>query len=432
MELMPENWNWNGFGAVDLLVPQNCEMERWSVVACDQYTSQPDYWHRVDDFVGDAPSARKMILPEAFLSSGHIVEDSEKAHRTMEEYLNQGIFRRCPDALIYVERWLSNGKLRRGIVGGVDLEQYDYRGEDLTLIRATEGTVLSRIPPRMAVRRGAALELSHVMLLVDDPEQRIIEHLTYETEDMELLYDFDLMEEGGHITGYLLTEEQKEDVRELLADLEDPERFESMYDAPKGAPPMLFAVGDGNHSLATAKAVYQERKEQHPEQDWSTHPCRWAMVELNNLHDESLEFEAIHRVFFHTDPKALLRELMDYYPDTYEGAGEGHVIHYVWEQWEGDITIPESNTQLAVGALQGFLDYYLSRHAGDGYVDYVHGEDVARELGTQKGNIAFLLQPMAKEQLFRGVIHDGALPRKTFSMGSACDKRFYLEAREIR
>ena len=427
-----KNWNWKGFGSVDLLIPKDCDMTRWSVVACDQYTSQPDYWHRVDELVGDAPSTRKMILPEAFLSSGHIVEDSLRAHQTMEEYLRGDFFRRLPDALIYVERWLSNGKLRRGIVGGVDLEEYDYRGVEQPLIRATEGTVLSRIPPRMAVRREAALELSHVMLLVDDRSRRIIEHLTYETEDMELLYDFDLMEEGGHITGYLLTEEQKEDVRELLSELEDQERFEAVYDAPKGSAPMYFAVGDGNHSLATAKAVYQERKEQHPEVDWSRHPSRWAMVELNNLHDESLEFEAIHRVFFHTDPEQLLKEFLEYYPDTYEGAGEGHVIHYVWEKWEGDITIPDPVSQLAVGALQGFLDYYIKRHPGEGYVDYVHGEDVARELAAQKGNIGFLLQPMAKEQLFRGVIHDGALPRKTFSMGSACDKRFYLEAREIR
>ena len=429
---MAENGKWKGFGPVDLLVPKDCDMTKWSVVACDQYTSQPDYWRRVDAFVGDAPSARKLILPEAFLSDGHMVENSRRAHETMEAYLRQDLFRRCPDALIYVERWLSNGRLRRGIVGGVDLEEYDYHGMEQPLIRATEGTVLSRIPPRMAVRRDAALELSHVMLLVDDPEQRIIEHLTYETEDMELLYDFDLMEEGGHITGYLLTEEQKEDVRELLAELDDQERFEQLYDAPRGSAPMLFAVGDGNHSLATAKAVYQERKEQHPEQDWSHHPSRWAMVELNNLHDESLEFEAIHRVFFQTDPEELLREFLDYYPGTYAGVGEGHVIHYVWARGEGDITVPNPDSQLAVGTLQGFLDYFAAKNPGKGYVDYVHGEDVTRTLGTQEGNIGFLLQPMAKEQLFKGVIHDGALPRKTFSMGSACDKRFYLEARKIR
>lgn len=428
---MAERGKWKGFGPVELLVPKNCEMSKWSVVACDQYTSQPEYWQRVDQFIGDAPSARKMILPEAFLSDGHMLENSRQAHETMERYLQEGLFRRCPDALIYVERWLSNGTLRRGLVGGVDLEEYDYHGTAQPLIRATEGTVLSRIPPRMAVRRGAALELSHVMLLVDDPEQRIIEHLTYETEDMELLYDFDLMEEGGHITGYLLNEEQKEDVRELLEALEDQERFESLYDAA-GAPLMLYAVGDGNHSLATAKAIYQERKEQFPDQDWSYHPCRWAMVELNNLHDESLEFEAIHRVVFRVNPEHLLQELLSYYPNTFEGVGEGHVLHYVWEKGEGDITIADPASQLAVGALQGFLDYYVSKFPGESYIDYVHGEDVTRELGSEPGNIGFLLTPMEKSQLFRGVIHDGALPRKTFSMGSACDKRFYLEAREIR
>ena len=422
---------WKGFCPAHLLVPQNCDMKKWSVVACDQYTSQPDYWHRVDAFIGDAPSSRKMILPEVFLGEGHMLEDSQKANETMLKYLDEGLFRRCPDAMIYVERWLANGKLRRGIVGSVDLEQYDYKGSELPLIRATEGTVLSRIPPRMSVRRNAELELSHVMLLVDDPERRVIEHLTYETEEMELLYDFDLMENGGHITGYLLTDEQKEDVCELLNQLNDPELFAEKYDAPN-MPVMLYAVGDGNHSLATAKAIYMEKKEQQPELDWKRHPSRYAMVELNNLHDASLEFEAIHRVYFNTDPERLLDELLHYYPDTHEGAGEGHTFHYIWEKGEGDITVAHPDAQLAVAALQGFLDYYTAKYPGQGYVDYVHGEDVTRELGRQPGNIGFLLPAMKKEQLFRGVIHDGALPRKTFSMGEAHDKRFYLEARQIK
>lgn len=426
---MPDKLNWPGFCPADILIPRNCDMSKWSVVACDQYTSQPDYWRRVDAYIGDAPSTRKMILPEVFLSDGHTLEHTREINQTMEDYLEKNLFQVYPQAIIYVERWLASGKLRRGLVGAVDLECYDYNGSD-TLIRATEGTVFSRIPPRVAVRRDAKLELSHVMMLVDDPEKRVIEHLTYETDDMQRVYDFDLMEDGGHITGYLLTEEQKRDVCELLNQMNDPEEFAEKYDTNRGEAVMLYAIGDGNHSLATAKATYLEQKEDHPELDWEHHPARYAMVELMNLHDESLEFEAIHRVCFSVQPEALLEALVNYYPDTHYGKDQGHVIHYVWEKGEGDITVPDPISQLTVGSLQGFLDYYLI--ANGGYVDYVHGEDVTRELGSQPGNIGFLLPAMSKNELFKGVIHDGALPRKTFSMGDAHDKRFYLEARKIK
>lgn len=429
---MSDKLKWPGFGPADLLVPRNCDMSKWSVVACDQYTSQPEYWKRVDAAIGDAPSSRKLILPEAFLSDGHTLEHSREVNQTMKEYLADGILECYPDALIYVERWLAGGKLRRGLVGAIDLECYDYNGSAETIIRATEGTVLSRIPPRVAVRRDAELELAHVMLLLDDPEKRVIEHLTYETEDMERVYDFDLMEQGGHITGYLLNEEQKAEVRELLMAADDQQLFEEKYDA-KGEPILLYAVGDGNHSLATAKAVYQEKKEGSPEIDWSEHPARYAMVELVNLHDESLEFEAIHRVCFSVKPEEVLQTLIEYYPGTHYGPGEGHSFRYVWERGEGVITIPNPASQLTVASLQGFLDYFLTLKGVEGsYVDYVHGEDVAVELGRQPGNLAFLLPAMGKEELFRSVVHDGALPRKTFSMGEAHDKRFYLEARKIK
>ncbi|MCD7837481.1 MAG: DUF1015 domain-containing protein [Clostridiales bacterium] len=427
---MANKLNWPAFRPADLLLPVGCDMRKWSVVACDQYTSQPDYWQRVADFVGDAPSTLNMILPEFFLREGNTMQRRASINQTMDRYLAEGNFRVCPDALIYVERWLSGGQLRRGLVGAIDLEDYDYDGSQEPLIRATEGTVVARIPPRMAIRRGAALELSHVLLLMDDPEKRIIEQLTYETNDMEMVYDFDLMEQGGHITGYLLTEEQKADICQALNELNDPRRFEELYDA-HGEEPMLFAVGDGNHSLATARACYLEQKELHPELDWEHHPARYATVELVNLHDDSLDFEAIHRVVFSVDPEKLLAALVDYYPGTHYGEGEGQTFRYVWEKGEGAITIPDPVAQLAVGSLQGFLDYYLTAN-DDGYVDYVHGEDVTARLGRQPGNIGFLLPSIHKADLFKGVIHDGALPRKTFSMGEACDKRFYLEAKKIK
>lgn len=299
---------WPGFGPADILLPQNCDLTKWSVVACDQYTSQNDYWQRVAERVGDAPSALKLILPESQLEDGHAAEHIAAIGETMKEYLAAGLFQTYPNALIYVERWLDSKKLRRGLVGAVDLECYDYTPGAGTLIRATEGTVLSRIPPRVAVRRDAALELPHIMMLVDDPDRRLIEHLTYETDRMEQVYDFDLMERGGHITGYLLPPELQVDVAELLADLADPDRFAQRYDAA-GKPVLLFAIGDGNHSLASAKATYEEEKKHTPQEQWAALPSRYALVELVNLHDESLEFEPIHRVCFGVDAPKLLKDL---------------------------------------------------------------------------------------------------------------------------
>lgn len=420
---------WPGFGPADILLPQDCDLSQWSVVACDQYTSQDEYWQRVAERVGDAPSALKLILPESQLEDGHAEEHIASIGKTMEEYLSSGRFRSYPNALIYVERWLDNQKLRRGLVGAVDLECYDYTPGAGTLVRATEGTVLARIPPRVAVRRNAPLELPHIMMLVDDPEQRLIEHLTYETDRMEQVYDFDLMERGGHISGYLLTPELQADVAELLTELADPERFAKQYHAP-GKPVLLFAIGDGNHSLASAKATYEEEKQHTPQEQWAQLPSRYALVELVNLHDESLEFEPIHRVCFDVDVRQLLSDFLQTYPGAHYGVGAGHTISYVWAEEEGQITIPEPTAQLEVGTLQEFLDRWLETHQGS--VDYVHGADVTRELGTKKGNVGFLLPAMGKDQLFKTVIFDGVLPRKTFSMGEAHDKRFYLEARKIK
>ena len=392
-----------GFAPADILIPQNCDLSKWSVVACDQYTSQPEYWERVADYVGNAPSALHLVFPESYLNRPDREEKIREINRTMEEYLADGRFRLLKNSLIYVERWLDNGRLRRGIVGIVDLEQYDYTPGSSALIRATEGTVLSRIPPRVAVRRNAVLELPHVLMLLDDPDCQIIEPLTLETEEMEQVYDFDLMERGGHITGYRLTEAQMDEIAGELAALADPAVFEEKYDAP-GKAPLLFAIGDGNHSLASAKAASEEKKGT-PEAGLA----RYALVELGNLHDESLEFEAIHRVCFGVDGKKMVDALLDYYPGAFLGEGEGQTIRYVMEGEAGTITVPHAPSQLAVGTLQKFLDEYLP--TAGGIVDYIHGEDVTRELGIQSGNIGFLLEPMGKDELFKTVIFDGVLPR---------------------
>ena len=423
------NNQWPGFGPADILLPQNCDLTKWSVVACDQYTSQNDYWERVAQTVGDAPSTLKLILPESQLEDGHFEEHVADINRTMDEYLDQGLFRTLPNALIYVERWLDNKKLRRGLVGVVDLECYDYNAGSSSLIRATEGTVITRLPPRVAVRRNASLELPHIMVLVDDPDKQLIEHLTYETDRMEEVYDFDLMERGGHITGYLVPEDLQADVCEILNTLARPHDFARKYDA-KGKPVLLFAIGDGNHSLAAAKAAYEEKKQHTPQEQWADLPARYALVELVNLHDESLEFEPIHRVCFDVDADELMKDFLAAYPGAHYGEGEGHTITYVFDTEVGKITIPKPTAQLPVGTLQDFLDQWMHTHSGR--IDYVHGDDVTWELGRKPGNIGFLLPAMGKDELFKTVIFDGALPRKTFSMGEAHDKRFYLEARKIK
>lgn len=420
------------FRPADILLPQNCDYDKWAVVACDQYTSQPEYWERVEERVGRAPSALRLILPESSLEGPQVEMDITDINATMAAYLREGRFKTLPGAMVYVERTLLNGAVRRGLVGMADLTAYDYEPGSDALIRATEGVVMSRIPPRIAVRKNAPIELPHAMLLVDDPACAVIEPMAAQTEGMEKLYDFDLMEQGGHVKGWLLGEAQLRQVAEALSALADPEAFAARYDA-QGRPVMLFAVGDGNHSLATAKECYERQKRLVPPEKWDALPARYALCELVNLHDDSLEFEPIHRVVFHTDPQALLDALVRAFPGARRGkepSGDGLPLRYVWAGGEGVVTVPAAGARLPVGALQSFLDDWLMDHPGR--VDYIHGEAVAREFAARSGNIAFLLPPMAKQTLFPSVIHDGVLPRKTFSMGEAHDKRFYLEGRKIR
>lgn len=418
------------FQSADILLPCGCDYEMWSVVACDQYTSQPEYWQRVQTKVGNTPSALHLILPEYRLECGGVELDILSINKTMEQYLEQKQFELYQNAIFYVERTLRNGKIRRGLVGVIDLEQYDYTPGSNALIRATEGTVLSRIPPRVEVRKHAPIELPHVMLLMDDREQSVIEPLSEQTAQMTPLYGFELMEGGGHICGWALNEGQKEQISQSLAALMEQRRFETLYQA-QGKGVMLFAVGDGNHSLATAKECYEQQKKVTPQEQWDTLPSRYALVELNNLHDPSLEFEPIHRVVFDVEPQELLAALCACYPESHPGQGEGHVLHYCYGETQGTITVPHPTAQLPVGTLQAFLDVYVQQHP-DCRVDYIHGADVVQELAQSPNTVGFFLPPMEKENLFPTVIHDGVLPRKTFSMGEAQDKRFYLEARKIQ
>ena len=419
------------FRPADILLPRDCDLSLWSVVACDQYTSQPEYWQRVEERVGRAPSALRLILPESCLEGPDVETDIMEINTTMSRYLREGRFQEYPDSIFYVERTLDSGAVRRGLIGMVDLEQYDYEPGSGAPIRATEGTVLSRIPPRVAVRKNAPIELPHVMLLADDPDRTVIEPLSEHTDEMEPLYDFELMEQGGHLRGWRLTGEQKEQVHTALAALADPAAFRNRYHLVEDLPVLLFAVGDGNHSLATAKECYERQKRLTPPEHWANLPARYALVELDNLHDASLEFEPIHRLVFGAKPEELLEALTEYYPGAKRGDGDGHKLAYVYGETQGVVSVPDPAAQLPVGTLQNFLDWYLARHKGV-RVDYIHGEDVVRKLAAQPDTVGFLLPAMGKEELFPTVIRDGVLPRKTFSMGEAHDKRFYLEARRIR
>ncbi len=418
-----------GFGPADILLPAEADMEKWAVVACDQFTSQPEYWDRVEKFVGDAPSAYRLILPESKLNDPNVDEYIAEINRSMNQYMEQNIFKTLTDSLIYVEREQSDGSIRHGLVGMLDLDCYDFTPGSGALTRATEGTVIERIPPRARVRRNAPIELPHVMVLIDNPEKTVIEPLTAASDSMEKVYDFDLMENGGHIKGFKLSAAQIDAVADALTALTSDKAMQEKY-GMSGIAPLLFAVGDGNHSLATAKACYEEQKQGLSEEEYKKLPARYALVELVNNHDDALQFEPIHRVMFDVDPEALLAAFKEFYPNAYEGKGEGHCFEYVYAGHQGFITVPDPKVQLCVGTVQAFLDKYLKENGKE--LDYIHGDEITRELGTKPGNMAILLPAMGKEQLFKTVMADGVLPRKTFSMGHAQDKRYYVEARKIR
>ncbi|MBQ2830787.1 MAG: DUF1015 domain-containing protein [Oscillospiraceae bacterium] len=418
-----------GFYPSDILLPANADMNKWAVVACDQFTSEPEYWEAVEKQVGDAPSTFRLILPEANLKAPNVDEYIDNINSSMDKYLKEDVFKTLKDSLIYIEREQSDGRIRHGLIGMVDLDTYDFTPGSGALIRATEGTVLDRIPPRAKVRRNAPIELPHVMLLIDNPEKTVIEPLTAAASSMEKVYDFDLMQNGGHIRGYKLSDAQIDAVADALEGLCSDEAMQKKYNV-SGEKPLLFAVGDGNHSLATAKACYEEQKKGLTPEEYLKLPARYALVEVVNNHDDALQFEPIHRVVFDIDGEKMMEEFKKFYPNAHEGEGEGHTIKYNYAGKKGVITVPDPKVQLAVGTLQAFIDDYLKKFGGE--VDYIHGDEVTVELGDKKGNIGFLLPAMGKEQLFKTVMADGVLPRKTFSMGHAQDKRYYIEARKIR
>lgn len=411
----------------DILLPNDLDFSKWSVVACDQYTSQPEYWQEVENYVGDAPSTLKITLPEIYLEKEGVEVRIDAINHTMDEYINSGFLKTLCEKYIYVERTQKNGVVRHGLMGVVDLECYDYRKGSQTLIRATEGTVLERIPPRVRVRENASLELPHIMLLIDDAERTVIEPIVARKADLPSAYSFSLMQDSGSIKGYFVDDAGTQAIDEALCKLADKKFFKEKYNVSDDKGVLLFAVGDGNHSLATAKECYERLKTKLPKEQCENHPARFALVELTNVHDEALEFEPIHRVVFDVDPEHMIAELSNFYE---LGTTGGQEFTYITGGKRETVHVMNPPTNLAVGTLQKFIDTYLEKNGGR--VDYIHGDDVVEELSNNSKNIGFLLPNMAKGDLFQTVILDGALPRKTFSMGHAYDKRFYLEARKIK
>ena len=416
------------FRAADILLPKNVDFSKWSVVACDQYSSEPQYWEKAEEIAKGSPSTLNIIYPEAYLNEPDGDKRIENINRTMEQYLSDGIFKEYSDSLIYVERTQKNGKVRRGIVGVIDLEAYDYSVGSQSLVRATEGTIISRIPPRQRIRKNAPLELPHILMLADDREKEIIEPLSEIKDSLEVVYDFELMQGGGHLKGWLLDDDAKKDVLSKVEKLESEEEFHAKYGID-GKSVLAIAVGDGNHSLATAKACWEEIKKTLSAEQQQNHPARFALAELENLHDDSLEFEPIHRVVFGVEPKSVIDAMYKYYPQISETDNGGQKIVIVYQGIEKTVYITDAPLNLAVGTFQKFMDDYLSENSGE--IDYIHGEDVVRNLTKSENTIGFVFDAMEKNDLFTTVIEDGALPRKTFSMGEAYDKRFYLEAKRI-
>jgi len=433
-----------GIAVPKILLPRaGTDLATWAVVACDQYTSQPDYWRSVDARVGDAPSTARLVFPEVWLGKDDEVR-IPRIQGAMRRYLDERILveREC---FVLVERTTDGPhgrRTRRGLVLAVDLEAYDYMRGSSSLVRATEGTILERLPPRIRIREGAPLELPHIMLLIDDPARTTIEPLFADLAHYEALYDVELMAQGGHLRGWAMPPAAAARIEDALAGLADSTSFRARYGLTEDRPVLLYAVGDGNHSLATAKAVWQKVKATLPPDARGSHPARWALVEVVNVHDEGLAFEPIHRVLFdlRVDFEGALREA---FGDDVRltccdretmfaqaGAGTTHRVGLVRPEGFAVVAFMRPTQTLPVATLQSFLDGFM-KGAGAREIDYVHGDDVVCDLGSKPGQIGLYLPSMDKGDLFRTVILDGALPRKTFSMGEAHEKRFYMECRKI-
>ena len=423
-----------GVKTPDILLPKkDVDTKKWAVVACDQYTSQPEYWESLSEEVGDAPSTLRIIYPEVYLESGEKEKIISSINEKMNEYLEKGIFDEYRDSFILVERTTESGT-RYGLMLALDLEAYSYAKDSKTLIRATEGTILSRIPPRKEIRKDAPIEVPHIMVLISDKDRKIIEPLRDRRNSLSVVYDSDLNKNGGHLKGYLVNADS--DKEAILSG------FESLYNALDPANPLLFAMGDGNHSLATAKSCWEDIKPTLSEEERKNHPARFALVEIENIFDPGLLFEPIHRVFFNISMETFDSILSSFCssfskekvacPNCMKKGVNGKGQHFGLNC--GDeffvYTVEGGEKAIAAGTIQLVIDRMLEEKKGE--VDYIHGADVTIELGAKKGNLGIILPDVSKENFFSDMLKDGAYPRKTFSIGHANEKRYYMEARRIK
>ncbi len=398
------------FSTADILLPAAAGMEKWACVACDQFTSEPEYWEQAEKSAAGAPSALRLIYPEAYLGRADEEEARRRINAEMERYLAEGVFKTVPDSLVYVERTLPSGAVRRGLVGKLDLEQYDWAEDSRAAVRATEGTIESRLPARVEIRRAAPIELPHIMVFINDPEDAVIPSAA----GGEALYDFELMLGGGHIRGSRVHGPAAEDVLRRIDEL-------------GGEFP--FAMGDGNHSLAAAKRCWEEIKPTVPESWREGHPARYALVELVNIHDPAVTFEPIHRALIGADTGDFLSAAVDAFTraEPQGDAVSGITLLCGGEEAAIELPLPLG---AAVSLVDGFLAGYTAAFGGE--VDYIHGEEETRALASRAGSAGILLPPLDKAALFPDVARFGPYPKKSFSIGEAREKRYYLEARRIR
>ncbi|MGI5978486.1 MAG: DUF1015 domain-containing protein [Oscillospiraceae bacterium] len=409
----------------DILLPKNADPVLWSVIACDQYTSQPEYWADVDRRVGDNPSTLRMILPEAYLATHDADAERDKINATMHRYLEEGIFRTVENSFIYCERELTIGQTRHGLLGLIDLEAYDYRADSSSPVRATEKTVESRLPPRVQIRLQAALELPHIVVFIDDPENTVLGNVG----QGETLYDFELMDGGGHIRGMRVTGADAERIEAALAALADPDYLEKRYQL-NGRPPVVIAMGDGNHSLATARLCWERIRDKLTPEQRENHPARFALAELVNIHDASVTFEPIHRVVFDTQADAFFDEAKEYFSRSGGSEETSHELRFTCAGRTETITVNGLTIGRLIDTAQHFCERYVAVHGGR--LDYIHGDDTVFEMTAKPGCAGVLLPVFDKSELFPSVIRSGVFPAKSFSIGPSRDKRYYLECRKIQ
>ena len=399
----------------DILVPNGCEHEKWSVVACDQFTSEREYWHKLERYVGDAKSTLKLIFPEAYLEDDDKEERIENINRTMREYLDGGVFKTLKDSFIVCKRTTASGVSRLGIVLAIDLEDYCFTHPSRAYVRSTEGVVLDRIPPRLKIRQDAPVELPHIMLLIDDRKHRVIEPIWEGRADLEKVYDFDLNMGGGHLEGYRIDAQKVIDVFDKYVDSVQDLYGEKTND-------FIFAVGDGNHSLATAQAHWNRIKEGLTDAQKAVHPARFALCEVENLHDDGIVFEPIHRFVF-----GAKEDFIGYLQTALSGEKTIEAFDK-----NGNYTLKVDRVGAkAIKDIQDAIDAYLKEHS-ECSVDYIHGIEHLKDVAAHNVGVAIAMPKIEKDELFGYVLKNGTLCRKAFSMGEAEEKRYYFEAKKIR